>query len=178
MKNVFTPGDRVSVIDENIDGKVVRVSGKRIFIKTTDGFEMDYFADELVKTGNENFPIQFNQAVFKEEPQKRKKLSFKKQRSVPAMEVDLHIDKLIESTRGMDNYDILSLQLDTAKRQLEFAIRKKIQRVIFIHGVGEGVLKTELEYLLRKYDLIEYYDADYQKYGLGATEVYISQKAL
>jgi len=67
------------------------------------------------------------------------------------------------------------LQLDTARRQLEFAIRKRIQKVVFIHGVGEGVLKTELEYLFGRYN-VKYYDADYQKYGLGATEVYIYQK--
>ena len=47
--------------------------------------------------------------------------------------------------------------------------------IVFIHGVGEGVLKEELGYLFRKYDNVKFYDADYQKYGLGATEVYIFQ---
>jgi dsDNA-specific endonuclease/ATPase MutS2 len=75
----------------------------------------------------------------------------------------------------MNTYDMLTLQMDTAKRQLEFAIRKRIQKVVFIHGVGEGVLKTELEYLFGRYNNVKYYDADYQKYGLGATEVYIYQ---
>ena len=46
---------------------------------------------------------------------------------------------------------------------------------VFIHGVGEGVLKLELEYLFSRYDNVKFYDADYQKYGLGATEVYIYQ---
>ena len=40
----------------------------------------------------------------------------------------------------MQNYDMLNLQLDTAKRRLDFAISKRIQRVVFIHGVGEGFL--------------------------------------
>ena len=64
------------------------------------------------------------------------------------MEVDLHIHQLVKSTKNMSNYDMLTLQLDTAKRRLEFAISKRIQRVIFIHGVGAGVLKLEMEYLL------------------------------
>ncbi|HZJ19117.1 MAG TPA: Smr/MutS family protein, partial [Pricia sp.] len=80
------------------------------------------------------------------------------------------------STRGMSNYEMLNLQLETAKRQLEFAIKKRIQKVVFIHGVGEGVLKEELNYLFRRYENVKYYDAEYQKYGLGATEVYIYQK--
>jgi dsDNA-specific endonuclease/ATPase MutS2 len=46
--------------------------------------------------------------------------------------------------------------------------------MVFIHGKGEGVLKLELEYLLKRYN-VKFYDANYQKYGLGATEVYIYQ---
>ena len=73
----------------------------------------------------------------------------------------------------MDNFDMLTLQLNTAKKQLEYAIVKRFSRIVFIHGVGEGV-KRELQYLLRKYP-VDFYDASYQKYGLGATEVYIYQ---
>ena len=39
----------------------------------------------------------------------------------------------------------------------------------------DDVIKEELGYLFRKYDNVKFYDADYQKYGLGATEVYIFQ---
>jgi dsDNA-specific endonuclease/ATPase MutS2 len=91
------------------------------------------------------------------------------------MEVDLHIHQLVPKTKGMDNFDMLTLQIDTAKRQLEFAIKKRIQRVVFIHGVGEGVLRAELEYLFRQYGNLQFDDADYKKYGRGATEVYIFQ---
>ena len=90
------------------------------------------------------------------------------------MEVDLHINKLVKSTRGLDNYDMLNLQLDTAKRKVEFAIQKRISKIVFIHGVGEGVLKSELQSLLNKYP-VKHYDASYKQYGLGATEVYVFQ---
>jgi dsDNA-specific endonuclease/ATPase MutS2 len=75
----------------------------------------------------------------------------------------------------MSNFDILNIQLDTAKRQIEFAVRKRIPKIVFIHGVGEGVLKAELDYLLGRYDNLKFYDANFQKYGVGATEVYIFQ---
>ena len=71
---------------------------------------------------------------------------------------------------------MLNIQLNTAQRQLEFAISKKIQKVVFIHGVGAGVLKEELQYLFKRYDGIRVYEGDYKKYGLGATEVYITQQ--
>ncbi|WP_367186917.1 Smr/MutS family protein [Maribacter confluentis] len=91
------------------------------------------------------------------------------------MEVDLHINQLVKNPKQLDNYAILNLQLETAKRQLDFAIAKRIQKIVFIHGVGEGILKEELRYLFNKYGNIKYYDAEYQKYGLGATEVYVYQ---
>ena len=83
--------------------------------------------------------------------------------------------KAVKNPKSMGKFDMLNLQLDTAKRQLDFAINKRIQKIVFIHGVGEGVLKEELGYLFRKYDNVKFYDGDYQKYGLGATEVYIFQ---
>lgn len=48
--------------------------------------------------------------------------------------------------------------------------------MVFIHGVGAGVLKEELQYLFKRYDGIRVYEGDYKKYGLGATEVYITQQ--
>jgi dsDNA-specific endonuclease/ATPase MutS2 len=74
----------------------------------------------------------------------------------------------------LDNYDMLNLQLDTAKRKIEFALNKRISKIVFIHGVGEGVLKSELQRLLNKYP-VKHYDASFKKYGLGATEVYVFQ---
>ena len=98
----------------------------------------------------------------------------KKTKNEIVMEVDLHIEKLVKSKRGMDNFDILSIQMETAKRKVEYCIQKRISKIIFIHGVGEGVLKSELHYLLNRYN-VKYYDASYKEYGLGATEVYVFQ---
>ena len=75
----------------------------------------------------------------------------------------------------MNNYDILNLQTETAKRQIEFAMRNRIPKIVFIHGVGEGVLKSELDFLLGRYDNLKFQDANFQKYGQGATEVYFIQ---
>jgi dsDNA-specific endonuclease/ATPase MutS2 len=47
--------------------------------------------------------------------------------------------------------------------------------MVFIHGVGEGVLRQELETLLGRYSNVQFYDADYKSYGIGATEVRIFQ---
>ena len=77
----------------------------------------------------------------------------------------------------MSNYDILTLQTETAKRHIEFAIKNRIPKIVFIHGVGEGILKAELDFLLGRYENIAFQNANYQKYGFGATEIYIKQNS-
>lgn len=178
----FRIGDRVEALNETTRGRVVALSGDWVTVESDDGFPHRYTADELILiSGRERLSVS-RPEVYRamEEEQKgasrKKPTPARKQRRAPAMEVDLHLNQLVPSTRGMSNYDMLNLQLETARRQLEYAMDKRIQRVVFIHGVGEGVLKEELGYLFGRYDRVTYYDADYQKYGSGATEVYIRQK--
>lgn len=178
---IFKIGDFVETLDDTITGKVIKVVGEQVTLENPDGFAMAYSAKELVKVVGNLKVSNIDVARVKAEKELPAKKNYQvvrpKERSLPKMEVDLHINQLTGSTRGMANHEMLELQLATAKRQLEFAIQKKIQKVVFIHGVGEGVLKEELIYLFNRYDNLKYYDADYQKYGLGATEVYIFQKS-
>ncbi|MCM4153149.1 DNA mismatch repair protein MutS [Arenibacter sp. N53] len=177
----FKVGDKVEAIDDVIQGVVVKLNGSQITVESKDGFLLRYTADELLKIASSNAIKVSNFEVArikaeKEIPKNRHHQKLRtKERNAPQMEVDLHINKLTPSTRGMTNFEMLNLQLDTAKRQLDFAVRKKIQKVVFIHGVGEGILKEELYFLFKRYENVKYYDADYQKYGLGATEVYFFQ---
>jgi len=181
----FKVGDSVLVLDEAFSGVVKQIKGDDITIETTDGFLLEFQSNELVKKTSEKTiksalfsSSNIHEVISEKEQIKRKQIKTKvKERYEPTMEVDLHINQLVKSAKGMSNHDMLTLQLDTAKRQLEFAIAKRIQKIVFIHGVGEGVLKIELEYLFARYDNIKYYDANYQKYGVGATEVYIFQNA-
>ncbi len=172
-------GDTIEVIDDSMQAEVIAVKGTTLTVMPEDGFELQFDISEVIKVEGElDVRTQNIDQILrdKEIPKKRATRTKPKERNLPKMEVDLHIHQLTSSTKGMTNHEMLTLQLDTAKRQLEFAIRKKIQKVVFIHGVGEGVLKLELHYLFGRYDNVKHYDADYQKYGLGATEVYIYQK--
>lgn len=178
---VFEIGDKIETIDDTITGVVIQVLENEITIESEDGFPMKYAPSELIVVPEaQTIRVSKHEAdrvkAEKELPKRRKTATVSpKERNIPKMEVDLHIHKLTKSDKGMSHHEMLNLQLDTAKGQLEFAIRKRIQKVVFIHGVGEGVLKEELHYLFRRYDNIKYYDAEYRKYGTGATEVYIFQ---
>lgn len=180
---MLRPGDKVAVLDDDMEGKVVSLEGNLVTVETFDGFLLDFKETELIKTESSNSDLLFKDAEISSEQIKEKEAYKKpksqrvkpKERNLPPMEVDLHIHKLTNSSKGMSNFDMLNLQIDTVKRQLDFAMKKRIQKIVFIHGVGEGVLKAELDFLLNRYDNLKFYDADYQKYGIGATEVYIFQ---
>jgi len=182
MRN-FQIGDKVSVLDEAIDGVVVGVKNNEITIETSDKFMMTYFVNELIKINNTSDLNNFNKTDALDKikndilPKKKQNMpvfkSDKIEKGVP--EFDLHIEKLTKNFRGMNNFDILNLQTETAKRHIEFALRNRIPKIVFIHGVGEGILKAELDFMLNRYEMISFQDANYQKYGLGATEVYFKQ---
>lgn len=179
MKN-FRTGDRVQMIDELTEGEVLDVEGQILRLRTQDGFEIEVPVSEVVHLPDTgalalDVPAFTGSAKEKEQPRKHKGMRPRKARQNPPMVVDLHIEKLLADTRGMTTFDILNYQVDTARGQLEFAMRKRIQRVVFIHGVGEGVLKQELHTLFRRYEGLRVADADYRTYGMGATEVYIPQ---
>jgi len=179
----FNIGDTVSVLDEAVDGVVIAVKNNEITIETTDKFTMTYFVNELIKINKSNDLNNITKSdtlskinIDTQPVKKYNTLTFKSdkvERGVP--EFDLHIEKLVKNSRGMSNYDILTIQTETAKRHVEFAMRNRIPKIVFIHGVGEGVLKAELDFMLNRYEGISFQDANYQKYGLGATEVYFKQ---
>lgn len=177
----FEIGNKVAVLDDTLKGVVISINNNMITIKGDDNMEYQFTKNELVKIGVEQYQLtkffDIDNDLLKQKSTliKKNKPLFKKTKKEVVMEVDLHIEKLVKSTRGLDNYDMLSLQIETAKRKLEYCIQKRISKIIFIHGIGQGVLKAELEHLLKKYH-VKYYDASYQKYGLGAIEVYIYQK--
>lgn len=175
-------GDTVSALDEDITGEVVKIDGDSVTIES-DGFEMEFLKRELIveKSSSLGQPLFQNTDIdevikqkeaedkpFKNRPKRKDKYEH-------TMEVDLHAHQLPRSTKGMSKHQILNFQIDTVKHKIEFARKKNIQKVVFIHGVGEGVLKMELDYVLGNYDFLKFYDADYKKYGYGATEVYIFQ---
>ena len=176
----FKVGDKVCVLDQDLEGLVTAVSDSVIEIETTLGFLMKFSERELLVLPEEGLQVSNYEVAKIKHLKEDKKPTYKtttsrKERDVPKMEVDLHIAQLTQAT-NLSNYEMLTLQLDTAQRQLDFAIAKKIQKVVFIHGVGAGVLKEELKYLFKRYTGIRVYEGDYKKYGLGATEVYLTQQ--
>ena len=90
------------------------------------------------------------------------------------LEIDLHINELLDDTRGLSNHEMLKIQLDKFHQVLSENKSNKGMKIVFIHGVGNGTLKQEILKLLKsKYKNLYYQDASFKEYGFGATMIVI-----
>lgn len=93
------------------------------------------------------------------------------------IEVDLHIHELLDNPAGLSNKEILDIQLEKVKNEMQSAIQSRAKRIVFIHGVGQGVLKQEVARLLKsKFPKYRFQDASFKEYGYGATMVMLRRK--
>ena len=111
----------------------------------------------------------------KEEPRAQQHIVQKNKPKENKIEVDLHINQLVETTSGMSNADILNCQLSKFHEVMKTNSGKKGQKIVFIHGKGEGVLRVAVEKELKtKYKRqCRFQDASFREYGFGATFVTI-----
>jgi hypothetical protein len=98
----------------------------------------------------------------------------KRPRITPIVEVDLHINELLDTTAGMDNAAMLRYQMDKCRETLEQYKHQKGQKIVFIHGKGEGVLRNEIRKEIKtNYKSYQFQDASFREYGFGATMITI-----
>ena len=90
------------------------------------------------------------------------------------LEIDLHIDQLLDDTTGMENKDMLEYQMDIFHKTLDQYKLRRGQKIVFIHGKGDGVLRQRILWELQtKYKRFHHQDASFKQYGYGATMVTI-----
>ena len=153
------------------------------FYKLHSFIENDYFDEPamLVDINNEKekqqladiSPEEIKKAMFQKEETGRPRIVNRPQVE-DIIEVDLHINELLDSTAGLSNGDMLQCQLDKFHAVLEENKNHKGQKIVFIHGKGEGVLRGEIEKLLKtRYKTYYFQDASFKEYGFGATLVTI-----
>lgn len=190
----FKVGDRVRFLDSVGEG-IIRsiVSDQQVMVEDETGFEYPYPVKQLLAIKN---AAREHDAYRIAEPEIREVLmrnvnegALKKaetdfnikyknpnatniQRKGEFIEVDLHIHELVDSTSGLQNADIIDIQMKHFERMMGIAEQKKVRRVILIHGVGQGVLRSEIRNSLEQYyPNARFHDADFRIYGHGATEV-------
>ena len=153
------------------------------FYKSSSYKETAYFHQEVIlyKLTGENLADKLEELskkefkkIIREKESKNIKTPNQLKTKDQILEIDLHINELIDSVTGLSNADILEFQLNKFHEVLRENEQKKGQRIVFIHGIGNGTLKKKIhEELRRKYKKHYQQDASFKEYGWGATMVTI-----
>ena len=86
--------------------------------------------------------------------------------------LDLHLDALVDDPSAVPKNKVLSLQMEHFDRFVDQALRLDVERVVIVHGLGNGILKTEIHQKLEHVPFVRKFSNDYHpQYGYGATEV-------
>ncbi|HBF88085.1 MAG TPA: hypothetical protein DDX39_05535 [Bacteroidales bacterium] len=178
-KGIYTPYEP---IDETIKLKASRFFKKNSYVEN-DYFDENgiiiNFMDEILENENDE---ELTREEIKKILDEKMEINLTETKNVKKtisdvidlMEVDLHIEKLIEKYVGMSNSEILIHQISHFRTKLEYAMLNNVRKIVFIHGVGNGTLKHELRKTLTEfYPDLKFQDASFMEYGYGATLVFL-----
>ena len=164
----FKLGDKILFKTENQKGEIVKInSNYKVTVQTEDGFEVTASIKDLVKVEvNTDKDIAYGKYFHQKDSDNKSSNSFKRDKSSTILKIDLHIELLSDSYQYLDNFEIVQIQLNECYLRIEKALNSNYQKLIIVHGIGTGSLKTEVHKLLRNYNLRFYLSKD-----AGATEV-------
>lgn len=113
----------------------------------------------------------FKKVVSEKEGRPRIKKQVQK-RTAEIIEIDLHINELLDNSAGLSNREMLEIQIEKVESEMKAAIQSQVKKIVFIHGIGQGVLKKEVANTLnKKFKKYYFQDASFKEYGYGATMV-------
>ena len=178
----FNLGQKVVFLKEKGGGVIRSINEKgRYLVEDEHGFIVSCLGSEIGVVHSDDYQIEKeNEFILKDEALKLKvdHITHKSKKSIKyaddIWEIDLHSHNIMETERGLSNTDIFLKQMSTFRIFFGQARSKSIRNIVVIHGVGEGVLKSEIRTYLDRIDGVKYYDADFKSYGKGATAVEIS----
>ena len=193
----FKVGDLVKFLNDVGTATVLRLEGNVVIVEDEDGFERSVERAELMDAGDRdqdekkygNKLPDVAQLLTQEVGERRMKelqrdfevryqhaQATSMSRRDAHMEVDLHIHELVDDQRGLADGAKLAIQMAHFDRMMDIAKREKLRRIVFIHGVGQGVLRHQIRTALDQHHPdCNYREGDPRRYGSGATEVWLGQ---
>lgn len=158
------PGMRVTLMDSNDRGVIKRVKKDCVEIELDYGFVVPLgFSEFVVNDAEEDFKLRHSVGSSKSK-------TVVEERPAPAgkaVEIDLHIEAL-PGGLGVPKGKELPYQLEHFKNVMRSQLKHRGSRVIFVHGVGDGILKQAIRTEL---DTTYALTCTWNPYGDGATAV-------
>ena len=162
MTNKFKIGDKVKFLRSNDFGVVESIiSERKLKVRDSSDFISVVNINDIIIYDNST-----NTVASYGDMKTNKKTKIVSNLNV--LKLDLHIENLISDYQQMTNFEIVQVQVKKCEDFLLKSFNTNVQKLIIVHGIGEGVLKKEVHELLNRYQL-RYYES----LNGGSTEVMI-----
>ena len=134
-------GQGVALMDSNLRGRIVGL-GKTVRIELEDGLIIESAYGEFAVTDKSEIDS------LRETKVKATKTGIAPKLSAPAspdssLTIDLHIEA-IPGGRNIPKGQQLQFQMETFKKVIRGHLHHKGMKITFIHGIGDGILKTAI----------------------------------
>ncbi len=159
--NKMKIGDLVSVIDDDLKGKISAFKGNLVQIEDEHGFHYEIEKSKIVPQ-NHNIYEDISVVSKKENP----KVISKKNQNKPQY-IDLHFETLVKNPQDYESWERLMIQREKLIEKLEYCRSNNIKKLNIIHGIGDGVLQNMVHEVLQGFAGIEYEDHDFFYHSTG-----------
>ena len=163
--NKMKIGDLVSVIDDDLKGKISAFKGNLVQIEDEHGF---HYEIEKAKIVPQNHNIYDDISVVSKKETSR--IISKKNQTQPQF-IDLHFENLVKKPQEYEPWERLMIQREKLIEKLEYCRNNHLKKLNIIHGIGDGVLQNMVHEVLQGFAGIEYEDHDFFYHSTGNGEV-------
>lgn len=159
------PGDRISLIDDDMKGTVTAVKGEMITFRDAHGFMHEYPKNKLVIRNPslyEGKPV-----IKKAEPTVKRSKKHQQTHKV----LDLHFENLVSNPAEHSAFERLLIQKEKLEEAMAYCRRNRLKKLEIIHGIGDGVLQNMVFEYLRGQTGIDFEDHDFFYHQTGSVMV-------
>ena len=148
-------GDKIKFLKSNDFGTVVNIiSERKIQVEDSSLFLTVVNVKDIVKFDDHTDTVQaYGDVMFSKESKENTSVKKMSRQNLNEVKIDLHIENLSNDFLAMTNFEIVQIQLKKCEDALIKAINSNAQKLIIVHGIGEGVLKKEVHNLLSRFEL-------------------------
>lgn len=158
-------GDKVSVVDEDLNGVVTSVKGNIVAFRDDFGFIHQYSKGKLVPK-NTSF---YEDMKVEKKPEPKKTVSKKHKKN--HLVLDLHFHNLVKNPNDYDSFERLFIQKEKLLEILEFCRKNNLKRLEIVHGIGDGILQRMVFDVLESQANIDFYNKEILHHQSGAVMV-------
>lgn len=160
-------GDKISVLDENLQGVITSFDGDFVIFLDDYGFTQRYHKEQIIL---QNPSIYENIKVEK----KYEYTPVTSKKSIKShLVLDLHFEKLVSNPSIYDSFERLFIQKEKLLETLDFCKENNIKKLEIIHGIGDGTLQKMVYDVLHSKSNLLFDDHDFFYHQQGSVMVEI-----